>query len=312
MIDIQYLPLSSLNPIELKYSYNTVENLQQRNITYETGLNVSVLKGTENFQDISFNNETCLILTSSISLSAFFIAQFFENNFFGSVLLQPRIFPVSIPSLYYVGYSKETNNLFLSTSGTPIYISPVSGTNEVELFVNRQYVQVDEKYPYEINLNRLSLDPESIHRQRFICTIHNNTISFRTKTSSGERYLAISNDGVMRATGTVLNNAVINDYIFNVQYVAVNTGTHGFIPINDFITYYFDIESLAENKTLAVNKQINNSSTNFLISLPFTDIDSNNAKINIANLKNIITPAGGIASYDNSYTKTVITNNQDV
>jgi hypothetical protein len=308
MIDIQYLPLSSLTPVELKYSYNTVEPLQQKNTTYETGLNVSTLKGTESFQDVSFNNETCLILTSSVSLSAFFNTLFFEKGFFGSVLLQPRrFFPLG-----YVAYNEEINNLFLSTSATHIYISPVSGINEVELFVNRQYVQVNEKYPYEVTLNNLSLDPESIHRQRFVCTIHNNTISFRTKTNTGERYLAISNDGVMRATGTVLNNAVLNDYIFNVQYIAVNTGTHGFVPVNDFVTYYFDIESLVENKTLAVNKHINNSSTNFLISLPFTDINNNNARINIANLKNIVTPSGGIASYDNSYTKTVITSNQDV
>lgn len=304
MADVQILPLSALQPVELKYNYNTTEPLLTKKVTYNTGLNTVVLEGTEQFQDVTFNNETCLILTSSVNLSSFFTTQLFENNFFGSVLLRPRS-----TAIYYVAYNPTLNNLYLSPSATQIYIAPVSGTNEVELFVNRKYLQVDDTYPFEVFLNERSLDPESLYRQRFVCTIQNGNVMFRTRTQFGDRYIGFSTDGVLRATGTVLNNVVLNDYVFNIEYIAVNTGIHGFIPVNDFVTYYFDFESTFNNKNLVVNKQINNTSTNFLISFPFESITENTANINIANLKNIATPEGGLATFDNSYDKPVITTN---
>jgi hypothetical protein len=304
MIEIQHLSLSALQPVDPAYSYSSIEPLQKKHITYNSGLNVVSLYSTENFQDIAFNNETCLILTSSVHLSSFFTAQLFENNFFGSVYLRPRR-----SEIFYWAYNPRQNSVYLSLSATQVFISPVPGTKEVELLINREYVQVDVNYPYEVTLNSQTLDPESIHRQRFVCTIQDGTATFRTKTNSGDRYLGFSNDGVLRATGTVLNNAVLNDYVFNIEYIAVNTGLHGFIPVNDYVTYYFDIEGLTQNKTLAINKKISNIPTNYLLSFPFNSITDNTTNINIANLKNVVTPDGGPASIDNSYTKITTTTN---
>jgi hypothetical protein len=305
MADVQYIPLSALRPLEFEYTYNISEPLIKEKTTYDTGLQVNTLQSTSKFQDISFNNETCLILTSSVNLSSFFTTKLFENNFFGSVHLKPRI-----STIYYVSYNSTLNSLYLSPSATQIYISPVSGTNEVELIVERKYIQVDQNYPYEIQLTEKTLDPESTYRQRFICTIQGNTVGFKTKTDSGYRYLGFCSDGVLRATGTVLNNSVINDYIFNIEYVAVNTGIHGFIPVNDYVTYYFDKESASNNENLAINKTFDDNPNNFLLSFTFENIKSNNnTNINIANLKNVVTPAGGLATVDNSYTKTPIKTN---
>lgn len=304
MSSIEYNTLTALRPVQLNYTYNTTEPLLARQTTYDTGLNTYNLDGTKQFQDITFNNETCLILTSSVSLSTFFSTKLFENNFFGSVYLKPRN-----SAIYYVSYNRGLNSLYLSPSATQIYISPISATNEVELIAERKYIQVEENYPYEIILSDKALDPESIHRQRFTCILQNNTISFKTKTNTGYRYLGFCTDGILRATGAVLNSSILNDYVFNIEYVAVNTGIHGFIPINDYITYYFDFEDGTNNKNVTVNKTFNDNPNNFLLSFTFENIVNNNTDINIANLKNIITPAGGIATVDNSYTKTAITSN---
>jgi len=304
MADIQYESLSALQPLKLNYSFNTREPLLARRTTYDTGLNTYTLQGTKAFQDVSFNNETCLVLTSAVSLSSVFSTKLFENNFFGSVLLKPRN-----STIYYVAYNSILNSLYLTPSGSQIYILPIPATNEVELVIERKYLQVDEFYPYEITLNERSLDPESIHRQRFICTVQGNTISFKTKTNFGYRYLGICSDGVLRATGTVLNNSVFNDYVFNVEYVAVNTGTHGFIPVNDYITYFFDFENNINNKNLIVNKTFTDNPNNYLLSFTFEGITDTDTNINIANLKNIATPSGGIATVDNSYPKLPITTN---
>lgn len=301
MSNVQYYYLSSLQPVRPSYTYNTTEPLIGEQTTYNTGLNVYSLEGTKQFQDIAFNNETCLILTSSVNLNTLFATKLFENNFFGSVYLRPRN-----SSIYYVSYNKPLNSLNLSLSASQIYISPVSATNEVELIVERQYIQVEENYPYEIVLSNKSLDPESIHRQRFICNIAGNTVSFKTKTNSGYRYIGFNTDGIVRATGTVLNNSVLNDYVFNIEYVAVNTGVHGFIPVNEYVTYYFDFESGIYNKDLTINKVFDDNPNNFLLSFTFDNItDTTNTNINIANLKNIVTPAGGLATVDNSYSKPV-------
>jgi hypothetical protein len=304
MSNIVYKSLSALKPINLNYSYNSTEPLLKQQITYDTGLNTLVLEGTNQFQDVSFNNDTCLVLTSSLNLSAFFTTKLFENNFFGSVILRDRNSDIS-----YVSYNPFLNSLYLSPSASQIYIQPVSGTNEVELKVEKKYIQVKENYPYEIILNDKTLDPESIYRQRFIINIQNNTISLKTKTDSGYRYLGFCTDGVLRATGTILNNTILNDYIFNVEYVAVNTGVYGFIPVNDYLTYYFDFESGANNKNLIVNKKVDNNPNNFLLSFTFEDINNNNTNINIANLKNVVTPGGGLPTINNSYTKTVSATN---
>lgn len=304
MANIYYNSLSALRPIELNYKYNTAEPLKKQFTTYDTGLNVNTLNGTFKFQDITFNNETCLVLTSSINLSSFFSTQLFSNNFFGSVLLRPRT-----STVYYVSYNNILNSLYLSPSATQINVVPISGTNEVELIVERKYLQVEPNYPYEIKLIEKTLDPESLYRQRFICTIQDDVLGFKTFTDSGYRYIGFCSDGVLRATGTVLNNSVINDYVFNVEFVAINTGVHGFIPINDYVTYYFDKENSNNNENLVINKTFNDNPNNFLLSFAFDNVSNNNANLNIANLKNIATPAGGLATVDNSYTKTPTTTN---
>jgi hypothetical protein len=102
----------------------------------------------------------------------------------------------------------------------------------------------------------------------------------------------------------------VNDYVFNCLPVTKLTLDRGFIPTNSWVTYYFDFESGAENKTVVVNKTIDTTPTNFLINLPIEQAaEKGIVKVNIANLKTNLTPAGGAASVDNSYNKNVITTN---
>lgn len=304
MSNIEYKSLSALQPIKLNYTYKAIEPLISQKTTYDTGLNTYTLQGTDQFQDVSFNNDTCLVLTSSVNLSAFFTSKLSENTFFGSVWLRPRT-----STIYYIAYNSILNSLYLSPSASQIYVSPVPGTNEVELTIERKILQVKENYPYEVFLGEKSLDPESIDRQRFICVLQGNTVAFKTKTNSGYRYLSFCSDGFVRATGTVLNESVLNDYVFNIEYIAVNTDRYGFIPVNEYLTYYFDFEDGTNNKTLAVNKTFTDSPNNFLLSFTFDNITDNTANINIANLKNISTPAGGLATVNNSYPKPAATTN---
>jgi len=318
MGQIVYKSLSSLTPVELKYSFYKEENLDATLKSYQEGLNTYEIDGLTNFQDVAINKDTCFILTSSIKLDTIFkqedIVDF--SNTSGTIYLQPRNFSIDT-SIYYVGYKPNSNSFSLTlTSGSAFFIEPIINSKQVEIFVDSKYLQVNAKYPYDVYLSDRSLDIEEIHRQRFEIVISDNFISFKTKTDSGYRYLALDSTNKLRATGLIfatgpiLTNNAAHDYIF--KYIPVTTSklARGFIPENNWVTYFYDIESGQNNKNVTINKDIQNIPTNLLINFPLEEAaEKGTVKINIANLKTSVTPAGGPAPLDNSYLKVTATTN---
>ena len=117
-------------------------------------------------------------------------------------------------------------------------------------------------------------------------------------------------DFTLRATGLVLGNSVYSESVFKCTPVTTTSMQQGFSPDNDWVTYFYDIETGTENKTLSVNKDFNNLTTNFLLDFPTNSATENGSVvINVANLKTNLTPTGGPAPVDNTYTKEVITTN---
>jgi hypothetical protein len=309
MASIIYKSLSSLSPVELKYQYYKDEKLEASYKTYKEGYTFFEVEGFNNYQDVAFNKNTCLVLTSSVSLSTVFSPSntISIDKIPVSVLLQPR------NSIYFARFFSNSNSIkqVLSTETPSIfYITPIEGTNEVEIYVNNRYVQVEELYPYKVYTAERSLDPEELYRQRFKVVFKDGFISFMTKTTSGYRYLCFTNEDIMRATGLILNETIINDYIFKCIPITTATLEYGFIPTNDWVTYFFDIESETENKTVTINKSVKNTLTNLLVDFPIEKtLETSTVNVNIANLKTGLTPGGGPAPIDNSYNKSVITSN---
>ena len=310
MASIVYKSLSSLSPVELKYQYYKDEQLKVSLKTYKEGYTFYEADSLQNYQDIAINKGTCFVLTSSISLSTVFTPAntITIGQLPASILLQPRS-----SFIYYARYESSSNSIvegLSSEAPSVFYLAPTESGDEVEVFVNNRYLQVREAYPYAVYTAERSLDPEEIYRQRFKVVYQGGFITFKTKTNAGYRYLCFTNDRIMRATGVVLNNTAINDYVFKCLPVTTTTLQRGFIPSNDWVTYYFDIESEAENKTVTVNKDIQDTFTNFLIDFPIERVfEGTEVNVNVANLKTGLTPAGGPAPVDNSYTKNVITTN---
>jgi hypothetical protein len=308
MVSIVYKSLSSLAPIELKYEYYRDEELIKDSLEYQEGYSFYETKGLEKYQDVAINRDSCFILTSSIDLEKVFKKETQVNldQQPSTVILQPRN-----SFIYFIKHQPVSNTFQLTlTSSSHFFIQPISETKEVELFVDRQYVQVEEDYPFVVKLNNRSLDPEVIHRQRFLIHYENGFISFKTKTNQGYRYLALNNDNILRAVGVIFNDSVVNDYIFKCLPVTDVTSAPGFIPSNNWVTYYFDVESQTENRTLTVNKNIEKIPTNLLVDFPIEEaVETGIAHVNIANLKTNVTPTGGPAPVDNTYTKQVITKN---
>jgi hypothetical protein len=301
MINITYKALSSIAPLNLQYNFNKNEELKTGAITYSDGLSFTKHEALKEFQDIAITRNTCFVLTTSISLST----ALYNNSknikigeLPGSLVLQPRN-----QLSYYVGYNASNFFNLQSNTNTIFYISPV-GNNEVEIFVNSQYLQVDSAYPYIVRLNSKSLDIDEIQRQRFKIYYQNdNTIMFATSTDTGYRFLCCDkNDNIMRATGVILNSSIVNDYIFKCLNVTISSLNNNFIPNNSWVTYYLQPElTVTQNETLDINKDFKNITTNLLLDFPIQkSFGLNNIDINIANLKTNITTTGNPAPVDNN------------
>jgi len=307
MANIVYKSLSSLAPIELKYEYYKDEELESNIETYKDGFSFFNLKSLNKFQDVAINRETCLVLSSAVNLNTVFTTE--ENLNINkvpiSIYLQPR------NSNYYLKFNPTTNTIQTSLEqGSIFYVTPIPNTNEVELFIDGKYVQVAEFYPFNLFLNDRSFDPESINRQRFEVVYQNNQIVLKTLTNQGYRFISVNKDGIARATGTVLNNSVVKEYVFRATPVTTTNLNYSFVPTNDWVTYYFDVENQTENTTVTVNKNISPIPTNFLINFSLEKAaETGIANVNIANLKTGVTPGGGPASINNAYDKQVITTN---
>lgn len=301
MASIIYKSLSSLQPIELKYQYYKDEELKNTKITYKNGYTVFETSGLQNYQDVSINKNTSFVLTSAINLDQIFTSSenYNTGKLPGTFYIQPQ--NIIVAQAYY---DQNTNSIVLSSIGTLFYLSPVPNSNEVELFVNNRYVQVEENYPYKVITSVRTLPLVSVHRQRFECVYSesNSTITFKTKTREGYRYLAFNNDQVMRATGVNFNNTLVNNYVLRCSPLTVNNLKVNSDLKNSWVTYFLSFDQETENKNTTINKQIP-IPTNLLIDFPVENaVKTGQAYINIANLKTGVTPFGGPAPIDNTTT----------
>lgn len=296
MASITYKSLSSLQPIELKYRYYKDEEIKNTKISFKEGYTFYQNEALLGYQDTTINRESSFVLTSAIPLNNFFTSPetYSLGKLPGSIYLQPRN-----TIIYYAAYKSSTNSITLSTTGSPLYIMPVPGTNEVEILVDNKYLRVEKDYPFNITTSLRTLPTNSIQRQRFECIYQNSFITFKTQTVDGPRYLTFNNDNTLRATGVMFNNSLVNDYVFKAVPVSTNTTTLNFDPINSWLTYYFTFTQEQENKTVTVNKEFL-TPTNLLIDFPVEEaVKTGKANINVANLKTQVTPFDGPAPINN-------------
>ena len=298
MQKILYKSLSALQPIELKYTFKRDEKLISENKTYENGLTVATLNCLKSYQDSTINKNSCFILTSAVNLQD--VISFDDTAVTGKIPANIKLGILNSTG-QYVHYSTDTDIFSRKNDFAVFTVSPVPGTHEVELLTEGKWLQVSENYPFTVTVSKISLLPKDIHRQRFIVYFSNNIITFKTKTNVGYRYLTSSlSDGRLRATGTIMGDTPINNYVFRVEDVSRTTLERGLKTNNEWVTYYYDFDTKLYNSNLKINKAVP-VVTNLLLDYPFEQaIKTGVANINIANLKTNITPQGNPATIENT------------
>jgi hypothetical protein len=337
MASVNFIPLSSLRPIELHYLYNRDEVLNSKLVSYNEGFEYYEIDGFNNYQDATTNSNSCFLLTDTVRLSSFFKNDYFvktntntlaNNTTYteayygktsGTIRLQKRGDPT-----HYIYYSSDTNSFYIDQKYSNIFINPVPDTNEVELLVGNSYLQVDTHYPFQLRASTVPLLGDESYRQRFTIVELQGDIMIKTITEQGPRYLAPSNNSTtlntIYAIGCILGNSILNDYVFTATNITTNIiangGTnavqYGHIVSNDWVTYYMDSELQIENKTVTINKIIQDQGINYLVDFPYQNaIQTGKAYINIANLKTGYTPTGIPTSINNTgkTDQTILLNN---
>lgn len=286
---ITYKPLSSLQPVKLKYDYRYSEALNKTSVMYTGGVRIESIEAFNNFQDTTQNRGNCLVLTSNIELSSIFkgTTQAFLDIIPGTVLLQPNN-----SSSFFVSKDKKTKRVTISNTPSFVHVRPVPGTDEVELLVDNEYIQIEQSYPYTVYLSEDPFSGPDLYRQRFIYSYTGNSCSFRVQTNTGMRYLAFNNDDILRATGTMLGNSILNNYIFNIVEVTPKALSLGFIPKNDIVSYFLSFEDRQNNSNVKI-KQTQPVITNFLASFSIHEATTTGeANLNFASLRTNFTPEG--------------------
>jgi len=275
------LPLSSFNPVTLKYSYYDTEIVNGYIMHYNEGFNFIKYPALENFQDFAINKNTGMILTSSVGIN-----QFFNADPLNGTVSIPRVCylqPYNKPG-YYLYPSITSNIVTLSSAKINLNIT-VNDNNTIYIQFGEYYFQVDPVYPYQIKLSRDYIDPSLSYLRQFKYVYENGTIKIAAQiTPSDTRFLDVGLDSILRATGYSSSGNYQFTMFGDVATSQINkSGSFR----NDWVVY--------ESGTGNAIQTTSNVRTHYLIDfIPTKAITDGEININIANLKTNYTPAGAI------------------
>ena len=298
---IKYSTFSNLVPIKLKYANQPSNLINYTPLSYNNGISFFSSPFLQGYQDIVINRNSCLMLTSKTTIQNIFNPQITRElgAISTSIFISPRT-----NTNAFASYNTIQKRFILGTSSnrTAITISPTQDKGVVELVSNGQFLQVKSEYPYEITLADFALYNTNISRQRFnLINLRDNLFALKASTPDGERFIAFNNDGVLRATGVVLNGITPSNYILLCTFISPTTLNTGFSPIDYWVTYFNDTAQV-NNNNVTINQKIPITQNNFLIDFPVEETTKTNiASINILTLKNNLTPTELPAPVTNNY-----------
>lgn len=290
MVPVYVHSLSALKPVKFVYKFNKAEKFTGTLSTFKNGFEYYTHEGLDNFQDAALSNKTCLILTDNIELKTLFES---DSRY------------INVGSIAGCLYLKDSNNRYVTTSSGGIYVGgtgeklfiniiPID-TNLVELKIGKDsYIHIDEEYPYTARVSKEVLDDASLYRQQFELDYKDNLIAFKTLTKEGWRYLSFGVDRVIRAVGLMLNDAIINSYLFVPDFISQDTIYYDFDAKTSEIKYYNEITTYGNRETVNI-KEEQESSTNLLISVATSELTKNiteDVPVNIALTKTNFSSSG--------------------
>ena len=286
------LTLSALQPIKLSHAYDSDLKVEYKQ--FNSGLRYYDHNALKNFADISFSNESALILTKRLPYNQVF------ND-------QQKTLTVKDLCGMFILYAKDNETLmgdtkikfhpsgkfFVGGNGQDAIFNVVpASNNKIYLRFNKKRIQVTQTYPYDLYLSEDELPENESYRELFEIVYKSKKIQFKIATKEGTRYLSFGVDRILRGVGLELNKLYINSYSFDVQFFGSESLLYGLDQNAKEVKYYNTNESLSEKKALNL-KLFQQQDTNLLIDFPIIQAQtSTQLKTNIALLKTNFTSTG--------------------
>jgi hypothetical protein len=259
--------LSALSPVKFTYKFNKEEKLSSTLNLFSNGFGYYNHEAFKNFHDAALSKKNCLILTNNKPLKDVFESDSKQIDI-GTVA--GCIFLKTSTGKYFTTY---LNGLYIGGIGQRSFINvvPISN-NTVELKTSKtQFIQIDKEYPYTAKVSEEILDGDDLVRQRFELDYKDGLVSLKTLTQEGYRYLSYGVDQTVRAVGLMLNETVVNSYLFIPEFVTENGLHHDFDAKTSEVKYFNELTAFANRYNLNI-KDEQESDTNLLISCTTADI----------------------------------------
>ena len=284
--------LSALEPVKFTYKFNKEEKLSSNLYSFNNGLGYYKHNAFENFHDAVLSKKNCLILTNNKPLK-----EVFESD-------SKQIDIGTVAGCMFLKTSSgkrlktTSNGVYVGGIGQDLFVNviPIS-SNIVELKISKtKYIQIDKDYPYTAKISEEILDGDDLNRQRFEIDYKDGLVSFKTLTKEGYRYLSYGVDQTVRAIGLMLNETVVNPYLFIADFISENGLYHDFDAKTSEVKYYNELAAFANRYNVNI-KEEQESDTNLLISCTTTDIALSAAVVvNIALTKTNFSSSGSYST----------------
>lgn len=306
---------SSWVPISAYYPHDDHIKLNNTHIKWTDGYSVFSQEAFQNNIDYSANKDTIMYLSEAKSLFEFLKDTSLADVDQGGYLL------FSINATPYFG----TELQYITVIENNLYLNPVSSDDSFFRFILNDngsfslfhgpglYVTVEDITPFNLVLAE-KIDFGDKHTQEFYWNEYENRIYFSTKTENlafsddigpeyEERFWSFSKvgpeKGRMRACGffpfNIYGDTYKNDYLFNAVGYNFTYKPEGLITDHTFVRYYNELGNKRHNKDVELYEvaSVSDVFISHLFDLPYnTKININNKgmAMNLANLKNIMTP----------------------
>ncbi len=299
------IPISAANwiPVSASYTGDTNLNLTPTLVTWGDGYTAFSHPLFTNVRSVAVNRNTLLMLTSATSLFDVVSEPVYGSLNTGSYIslkTNGRYITNINGSLYLSDSAITDNSFFRLIPNTDGSFSFMQG--------NTLYVTVAPYLPYELTIQTQSVSAQD--RQSFgiysadadhiyVTTTFNNPFSSYGPARIYRFWSCNVSTSAIQCIGTAadasLHNA--NPYIFTLDGVGLISTLDGLTRDQTWIRYYNETNSTTNNKNTEIcpNHIISGVNVNRLVELPYlTNITVNglvgNMEVNIANLKNILTP----------------------
>ncbi len=286
---ISFNSLSGVDCFEINYSYKTTEELKDTPILFSNGLAYNKYSIFSNVQDAVISKNNILFLTDIVELSSCLEQQQIKLG----VSMMPSLLYLKQPgSESYININ-DGNAEWSSTNKTPLFFALVADYT-VEILTSKDYrLEVSSSYPFRVYESRKATTEEQLNRQRFEVDVSNDTLTLKTITTEGPRYLAAGCDGTVMATGTMLNNTVLNNYLLSAVPISRSELVKGPLLEMERIKYFNQFESFGNKKNVLIQES-NFAPTNWLVSTTLEKLinSPDNVNVNIMSLKTNFTPTG--------------------